>query len=718
MQWRPSAFRLSRRYALSGILALFALAALFVPIAGATSSPQQAVYATSRVALPDLVNRLLDPPAWSANVRANTDNSGNGQHEPALAVNPLNPDVVVVANKDYRENNIKHVWVEASRDGGQTWPTQFRMTNGIATDNESDPVVQARDDGRIYVSCLTTGNNGVWITWTDDNGLTWHQDVPIIQNQGSLQDKDWFAIDNNPSSPYYHRMYMAWAPGGVVSSYSTDGGESWTAPQQIPNPAGGPIEYPYPVVAPNGDVFLFHLYNWGNRGTSPSIIKVVKSTDGGVSWSQPVDVATIYQPESPPRSPDQWRFFSIISASADPTDNNRLYAAWTDNRNINTNGLEVFYSASTDHGTTWGPISRLSHDPTGVIRDHITPVLKVGPDGRVNALWLDRRLDPGNRLFQAWYTSSTDGGTTWEPDTQVSDAPGLGFDLNVGLPPGSGNAAGDYWGLDAVGPYVYTAWTDTRNGEQDIYTSRGVRGAVSPTSTPSVTPTVLTSTPTNTPGGVSTGTPSATSTVVATATSTATPQPSPSVTATPCVPGFSDVSPSDYFYDGVRFLVCRGVVSGYADNTYRPYNDVTRAQICKMLVLGFGWTINTTGGPHFTDVPPAYWAYDYIETVYNQYTHIIGGYDDGTFRPGNNMTRGQLSKVVVLSARWPLDTTGGPHFTDVPTSSPFYAYVETAYHRGVISGYADRTFRPNNSITRGQTAKVLFNTLSSSAGMP
>ena len=50
--------------------------------------------------------------------------------------------------------------------------------------------------------------------------------------------------------------------------------------------------------------------------------------------------------------------------------------------------------------------------------------------------------------------------------------PGMGFDLNVGFPPGSGNAAGDYWGLDVGGGYAYAAWNDTRRGEQDIYASR------------------------------------------------------------------------------------------------------------------------------------------------------------------------------------------------------------------------------------------------------
>jgi hypothetical protein len=431
-------------------------------------------------------------------VRANTDNSGFGQHEPSLAVNPRNPDVVVIANKDYRQGNIKRVWIEVSRDGGQTWPTQLHIPNlpgDVAT--ESDPVVMARDDGRIYVLCLTTGNNGLFITWTDDSGITWQPSVAVTQNQRGIQDKPWLAIDNNPRSPYYHRMYMAWSPGGIATSYSTDGGSVWSNPRLIPDDKEE-IEYPYPIVAANGDVFLVHMARWDLRYPETSIIKYVKSTDGGDTWSQTRSIATVYQPPSPPRAGDDWRFFSIISAAADPTDNNRLYVAWTDHRNFNTNGMEAMYSASTDHGATWGPPTRLSHDPTRVVRDHISPVLDIDSAGRVHALWLDRRLDPANKLFQVWYTSSSDGGATWEPDARVSDAPGLGFDLNVGLPPGFGNAAGEYWGLDTAGGYVYAAWTDTRNGEQDIYTSRAQRAIETPrpTATATLTPVKPTTVPT------------------------------------------------------------------------------------------------------------------------------------------------------------------------------------------------------------------------------
>src|SRR5438477_6451816 len=112
---------------------------------------------------------------------------------------------------------------------------------------------------------------------------------------------------------------------------------------------------------------------------------------------------------------------------------------------------------------------------------------------------------------------------------------------------------------------------------------------------------------------------------------TPTTTPTPRATVTPCPMSFSDVHPADYFYDAVRYLYCAGVISGYADNTFRPYNNTTRAQLCKIIVLAEGWTdpCPTTG--HFSDVPPGSTYCCFVETAYAH--GIISGYADGTFRP-------------------------------------------------------------------------------------
>jgi photosystem II stability/assembly factor-like uncharacterized protein len=218
------------------------------------------------------------------------------------------------------------------------------------------------------------------------------------------------------------------------------------------------------------------------------------------------------------------------------------------------------------------------------------------------------------------------------------------------------------------------------------------------TNTPAATltpqPPTTTRTPATTPTIASTNTPAATLTPVATG------------TATSCAITFTDVQPADYFYEPVRYLFCAGAISGYGDGTFRPYNTATRGQLTKIVVLAEGWPIDTTGGPHFNDVPESNAFYAFVETAYNR--GIISGYSDGTFRWGNNVSRGQLTKIIVEAQDWPIDTTGGPHFNDVPATDPFYGWMETAYNREVISGYGDGTFRPGNSATRGQISKIVY----------
>src|SRR5207244_8630468 len=106
--------------------------------------------------------------------------------------------------------------------------------------------------------------------------------------------------------------------------------------------------------------------------------------------------------------------------------------------------------------------------------------------------------------------------------------------------------------------------------------------------------------------------------------------------------------------------------------------------------------------------------YSYIETAYDH--GVISGYDCGPgcleFRPGNNVTRGQLCKIVVLAEGWTLYTPPTPTFRDVSPGDPFYEYVETAYEHSIISGYNCGTdcleFRPGNNATRGQICKIVY----------
>ncbi len=170
-----------------------------------------------------------------------------------------------------------------------------------------------------------------------------------------------------------------------------------------------------------------------------------------------------------------------------------------------------------------------------------------------------------------------------------------------------------------------------------------------------------------------------------------------------CTINFSDVAEGSTFYPYIRCLACAGVLGGYGDNTFRPGDNVTRGQLSKIVANAANFN-EPVSGQTFTDVPPDSTFYPFIERMARR--GYIGGYSDGTFRPGAFATRGQIAKIVSNAAGYN-DTPTGQTFSDVPADSAFYVFVERVAARGAVGGYPDGTFRPGNNTTRGQVSKIV-----------
>ncbi|MBS7344722.1 MAG: bacterial Ig-like domain-containing protein [Caryophanon sp.] len=113
----------------------------------------------------------------------------------------------------------------------------------------------------------------------------------------------------------------------------------------------------------------------------------------------------------------------------------------------------------------------------------------------------------------------------------------------------------------------------------------------------------------------------------------------------------------------------------------------------------------------FKDVPNTQTHYDNIMQLYHE--KVINGYEDGTFRPNERVTRGQAAKILagVLGLIKPEDTYTGPNpnFKDVPVTHSYYKYIAVLAQAGIINGYPDGTYRTGNTLTRGQMAKIIYN---------
>ncbi len=181
---------------------------------------------------------------------------------------------------------------------------------------------------------------------------------------------------------------------------------------------------------------------------------------------------------------------------------------------------------------------------------------------------------------------------------------------------------------------------------------------------------------------------------------------------------FNDVPSNLWAVDFISRLARLGIIGGnrQPDTTilFKPNSTATRAQLSKMVVLAAGWTLLNPTTPTFRDVARGSTFYQYVETAANH--GVINGYDCGGagepcpgryFRPGNNVTRAQTTKMVAIAFNFPDNTSGGPHFNDVAPGSTFYNTVETLYNLGIINGYDDGSFRPNNNVTRAQLSKMI-----------
>jgi hypothetical protein len=307
-----------------------------------------------------------------------------------------------------------------STDGGAT----FTDRGGLGVSSWGDPaVVWRRSDGHFYFAALHDSGLGMWRS-TDD--CTTFSFLGVIHAGGSGDDKELLAVDNNPASPFYGRLYCVWTnfgAGQVIQSTYSDNGTNWSSPVTLnsgSNPQGA-----WPVVAPNGDVYV----SWANGlFTGTMNIAVARSTTGGASYSlvtspaanktEPRDATATGNCGRPSlRGNIRYLPSPQITVGADGV----VHVVYSyDPDGYNTGDvIDAYYRRSTDSGATWGPEVRLNTDAT--TRDQFFPTVSIGASNIVSTTWYDRREDANNTLFKYYQRFSYDGGVNWEPDEAVSD---------------------------------------------------------------------------------------------------------------------------------------------------------------------------------------------------------------------------------------------------------------------------------------------------------
>ncbi len=188
-------------------------------------------------------------------------------------------------------------------------------------------------------------------------------------------------------------------------------------------------------------------------------------------------------------------------------------------------------------------------------------------------------------------------------------------------------------------------------------------------------------------------------------------------------PGFFDVSADHWARGDIEACEEAGIVAGYPGGSYCPDNAVTRAQmavyIARALAGGDDNVPVFTGTPSFPDVPEEHWALDYVEYAVEQ--NVVTGYDDGTYHPDEEVTRAQMAVYIARALVAPAGEAGlagyvpaePRNFADVPPTGygddgtePYWAYTHIEYcvENGVVQGYLDGNYHPDEVVTRAQMA--------------
>jgi len=407
----------------------------------------------------------LDGNAVAApDVTVNQDTAAAPQNETAIAVDPNNPNRVVAAANDY----VTRTWsctvggtpcsalgdgysgTYFSNNGGVTWaglssdpshlgtliPGVERLTGG-QYDAGGDPSVAFDSKGNAYYAGLgfnrTSAPNTVAVnkgTFDSSGNLTWGPPTFIDQTTSPavLNDKEWIAADSNPSSPFRDRVYVTYTrfvfnahTGSFVQApiqfaYSTDGGATFNTPASI----GGNVIYDQgsrPIVGPDGTLYV--IFEGATRLATLDSEWIVKSTDGGATFSKPVKIADV-QDIIPPAN-TAFRVNSFPAGAAAP--NGDLYVAWSSQQS-NSGGLcptatnsgchvTAMVSKSTDGGATWSAAAPILPGVDASSQTAIGyPVTQ--PDGStlnapaarpVDTLWPGVAVSPSGRVYMSAYAA-------------------------------------------------------------------------------------------------------------------------------------------------------------------------------------------------------------------------------------------------------------------------------------------------------------------------
>ena len=390
----------------------------------------------------------------------------NQQTEVPLTRHPTNANIMFGSSNATNGLFISE-GVYVTTDGGLSWfGSDTLNASGNLAQQRGDPGPTINTNGILIMTHLTSttvfgGVTGMGASYSTNNGLTWSANVQVSSNAND--DKN--LATSNDVAPYLGQSYMAWTRfvGSVANGFfsrTTDGGVTWSAPLQLNTSVGHYAQgHDLGKVGPAGQIYVCWTAGIQSSPFTEDYVGFSRSTDGGLTFTTTENIYDVNGSRS--ASFNGWGIrtngFPRMDCDRSGGPRNGWIYILTDELNLAPAGsdADVILHSSTNNGVTWSAGVRVNQDALNNGKVQFFPCIRVDEAGNVNVVYYDNRNFPSvGDSCSVYMSTSTDGGFTWA-DIEVAD-----HHFRPKNTPGLGGGyMGDYLGVTSGNGKVWPFWT-------------------------------------------------------------------------------------------------------------------------------------------------------------------------------------------------------------------------------------------------------------------